>query len=78
MTETFILNPSDLKTYTAEQVASLVNVDNYAIRTEGYRRQDVAERKMTRLRNQLETAQREMADSQFIINASHDFERYDS
>jgi|GEM_PF-2390649 hypothetical protein len=64
------LNPADLATYTAKQVASLVDVDVFAVRDEGFRRQTAAEKKIAKLRKQLEAAQREMAEAHLIIEAA--------
>ena len=65
-----MLNAKDLQTYTAHQVVSLVDVDVYAVRAEGHRRQDAAGKKMDRLRKQLAAAQREMMDGEVILNAA--------
>lgn len=64
-----MLNSKDLATYTAQQVASLADVDAYAVRDEGFRRQSAAEKKLARLAKQIETARKEMAESQIIIKA---------
>ena len=65
-----MLNPSDLAIYTAAQVAQLADVDFYAVRNEGFRRQDAAEKKIARLMKQIEKARAEMADAETIINAA--------
>lgn len=52
-----MLNATDLQTYTAQQVASLADVDVYAVRSEGERRQAAA-------------AKKEMADGETIILAA--------
>ncbi len=39
-----MLNAADLMTYTAEQVASLADVDVHAVLAEGFRRQTAAEK----------------------------------
>lgn len=65
------LNTSDLKTYTTQQVASLIDVDVYAVRAEGERRQAAAMLKIARLKKQLEAAQRELAESHSIIRAAY-------
>lgn len=64
------LSPDDLKTYTAQQVASLANIDYFSVRDEGFRRQTAAEKKIAKLTKQLAAAQRELADSAMIINAA--------
>lgn len=64
------LNPADLATYTAEQVASLADVDVYEVRQEGFRRQTAAEKKIARLKKQLAQAQKELAESGIIIEAA--------
>ena len=61
---------ADIKTYTAQQVASLVDTDLHAVREQGHRRQDVAGKKMERLRKQLAAAQREMDDGENILIAA--------
>jgi hypothetical protein len=65
-----MLNASDLAKYTAAQVANLADVDFYAVRDEGFRRQTAAEKKIARLQKQLAAAQRELAESHEIINAA--------
>jgi hypothetical protein len=65
-----MLNANDLQTYTAQQVASLVDIDVWAVRDEGFRRQTAAEKKMARLVRQMEAAKREMAESHIIIEAA--------
>ena len=64
------LNPADLATYTAQQVASLADLDRWAVKDEGFRRQNAAERKIARLTKQIESARREMAESALIIQAA--------
>jgi hypothetical protein len=64
------LNPADLATYTAKEVASLADVDVFAVRAEGFRRQTAAEKKIARARKMLEQGQREMAESHLIIEAA--------
>lgn len=66
------LNPADLQTYTAQQVASLADVDVYAVRDEGFRRQTVAEKKLARALKAVEAAKREMAEAATIITAAFD------
>lgn len=65
-----MLNSTDLMTYTADQVASLADVDVFAVRDEGFRRQAAAEKKIARLTKQIEAARREMAESHIIIEAA--------
>ena len=62
-----MLNASDLATYSAAQVASLADIDAYAVRDEGFRRQTAAEKKIERLTKQLAAARRELDISQGII-----------
>ena len=64
------LKQSDLQTYTAREVASLVDVDKWAVRDEGERRQTTAEKKIARLKKQLAAAQQELAESHIILSAS--------
>jgi hypothetical protein len=65
------INPADLRTYTAHEVASLADLDWQAVRDEGARRQDIAEKRIARLSKQLADAQKEMAEAHLIINAAH-------
>ena len=64
------MNATDLKSYTAQQVASLVDTDLHAVRDEGHRRQDVAGKKIERLHKQLAAAHREMDDGENILIAA--------
>lgn len=64
------LNPADLATYTAAQVASLADVDRWTVKDEGFRRQSKAEKKMAKARKLLAEAQAEMADAELIIRAA--------
>ena len=64
------MSAADIKTYTAQQVASLVDIDLHVVREEGHRRRDVAGKKMERLRKQLAAAQREMDDGENILIAA--------
>lgn len=66
-----MLNAADLATYTAVQVASLADVDVYAVRAEGERRQNAAEKKIASLMKQLSKAQAMMAEGEVILNAAH-------
>jgi hypothetical protein len=66
-----MLSAADLAAYTAQQVASLADVDVYAVRAEGERRQNAAEKKIASLMKQLEAARRMMADGEVILNAAH-------
>jgi hypothetical protein len=66
------LNAEDLKTYTAAQVASLADVDIYAVRDEGFRRQTAAEKKLARALKAVEAARHELAESATIITAAFD------
>lgn len=66
-----MLNAADLATYTASQVASLADVDVYAVRAEGERRQNAAEKKIASLMKQLAAAKAMMADGEMILNAAH-------
>lgn len=65
-----MLNAKDLATYTAQQVASLADVDAYAVRDEGFRRQTAAEKKIAQLTSQLAAARRDLDISQGIIVAA--------
>ena len=61
---------SDLRTYTAQQVASLADSDAYAVRSEGERRQNEATKKIARLLKQIDAARRELADGEVILLAA--------
>lgn len=64
------LNPADLQKMTASEVAGLADLDFYAVRDEGFRRQALAEAKLAKLRKQIEKAEREMTEAGQIINAA--------
>ena len=64
------LNPTDLQKMTANEVASLADLDFYAVRDEGFRRQDIAEAKVARLQKQIAKARAEMAEAAVIITAA--------
>lgn len=65
------LNPADLKHYSAAEVAQLADLDKWAVRDEGHRRQYLAEKKLAKLRGQIEIAQRELAEAAQIITAAN-------
>lgn len=65
-----MLNSDDLKKMSAYEVANLADVDYFAVRKEGERRQSAAEKKIERIKKQLAAAQREMEESHKIINAA--------
>lgn len=64
------LNPTDLQKMSAYEVAGLADLDAYAVRDEGFRRQAAAEKKLARLQRQIEAAKREMGDAGKIIEAA--------
>lgn len=64
------LNAADLQKMAAREVANLADLDVYAVRAEGFRRQTAAEKKIAKLQKQLAAAQREMSDAGIIINAA--------
>lgn len=64
------LNPADLAKMTATEVANLADLDAYAVRAEGFRRQDAAEKKIAKLQAQLAKAQAEMRSAGMIIEAA--------
>jgi len=64
------LNPADLKNMTASEVAGLADLDFYAVRDEGFRRQAAAEAKIAKLRKQIAFAEREMNEAAAIITAA--------
>ena len=70
MDTTTELNAADLKNYSANEVASLADLDKWAVRDEGIRRQDLAEKKLAKLRKQIAAVEFEMADAHRIINAA--------
>lgn len=64
------LNPTDLQKMKATEVANLADLDFYAVRDEGFRRQSLAEAKIARLQKQIAKAQAEMTEAAQIINAA--------
>lgn len=64
------LSADDLKKMASHEVSSLADLDAHAVREEGFRRQAVAEKKISRLQRQLLAAQREMADASTIIQSA--------
>jgi len=64
------LNPADLIKMTAYEVANLADIDVYAVRDEGFRRQTVVEKKLMKLQKQMAAAMIEMAQAQEIITAA--------
>ena len=64
------LNPTDLQKMTANEVANLADLDFYAVRDEGFRRQDIAEAKVARLQKQIAKARAEMSEAAVIITAA--------
>lgn len=64
------LNPADLAKMTAFEVANLADLDYYAVRDEGFRRQALAEKKLAKLQKQMAAAQKEMAEAGRIIEAA--------
>ena len=66
------MNPDDLKKYTASEVKNLADLDKYMVRDEGHRRQEIAGKKIDKLRKQLAAALAEMAEAHEIIKAAAD------
>ena len=64
------LNPTDLAHMATWEVANLADLDPYAVRDEGFRRQAAAEKKLARLQKQIEAAKAEMAGAAIVINAA--------
>ena len=64
------LNANDLMKMKATEVANLADIDFYAVRDEGFRRQAAAEAKLARLAKQVAAAQAEMAAAAAIITAA--------
>ena len=71
METTTALTASDLKTYSAREVASLADLDKWAVRDEGFRRQELAEKKLAKLRKQIAATELEMIEAHLIINAAN-------
>ena len=74
METTTALNPSDLKTYSAREVAGLADLDKWAVRDEGIRRMELAEKKLAKLRKQLAAAEAELNEANDIIRAANNAE----
>ncbi len=64
------LNANDLQKMSAAEVAGLADLDFYAVRDEGFRRQAVAEAKLAKLRKQITNAEREISEAANIINTA--------
>lgn len=64
------LSAKDLATYTASQVASLADVDAYAVRDEGFRRQAAAEKKLAKALKAADEARQALTQSGTIIKAA--------
>lgn len=64
------LNPADLQKMTAHEVANLADLDFHSVRDEGFRRANLAEKKIIRLRKQLAQAEAEMAEAGMIIKTA--------
>lgn len=64
------LNAADLATYTADQVASLADLDPWAVRDEAYRRNTAACKALERAKKALAKAEREIAESVVILDAA--------
>lgn len=64
------LNANDLQKMTASEVAGLADLDFYAVRDEGFRRQALAEAKLAKLRKQIANTEREMAEAGAIITSA--------
>ncbi len=67
---TTALNAADLQKMTAREVSNLADLDFYAVRDEGFRRQAIAEAKVARLQKQIEKARKEMEEACQIITAA--------
>jgi len=65
-----MLNPKDLASYTAEQVASLADIDWRAVRNEAGRRSDDAGKKLARALKTVEAARKAQDDAIMIFKAS--------
>lgn len=64
------MTSQELAKMTAYEVANLADLDFYAVRDEGFRRQAAAEKKLDRLQKQIAKAQAEMAEATSIIEAA--------
>jgi protein-disulfide isomerase len=67
---TYELNAADLAKMTAREVADLADVDFYAVRDKGFRRQNAAEKKIAKLQKQLAAAKAKMTEAGVIIEAA--------
>ena len=65
-----MLNATDLMNMKATEVANLADIDFYAVRDEGFRRQTAAEAKIAKLQKQMAKAQAEMLEAAAIIEAA--------
>lgn len=59
----------DLTTYSAFEVASLVDIDVYAVRAEGNRRAKAAAKVVDKLSKQLDKARADLMDANLILDA---------
>jgi cell division protein FtsB len=64
------LDATDLATYSAIQVASLADVDRWAVRDEGFRRQAKAEKMLARAEKLRKEAEKLMKEAQMVIAAA--------
>ena len=65
-----MFNATDLMNMKATEVANLADIDFYAVRDEGFRRQTAAEAKIAKLQKQMAKAQAEMREAAAIIEAA--------
>ncbi len=70
MSASAALNPVELAKYSAQEVASLADVDIHAVRDEGFRRHAVAVKKLASLQRQMAKVQAELAAAEMIVNAA--------
>ncbi len=68
--ETTTLNPADLMKLTNGEVRGLADIDCWAVRNEGFRRHEIAAKKIIRLEKALHKARLEAAEAELIVKAS--------
>lgn len=64
------LSPEDLRKYAWHEVANLADIDRWAVRDEGERRQAAAEKRIESLKRQMAKAEQQRKDAREIILAA--------
>lgn len=59
-----------MQTYLEHELISVASEDWYAVRDEGFRRQEIASKKVAKIQKQLAKAQAELDSAQRIITAA--------